>query len=95
VDNGAYVDAVDGIYLRKGPSGKKTPIATVVKTGMDGTTIDPAAVGALTGAILPVTAMGVERDGFRGNALAINASMGTEAAGWAGIYLTTMPAGLR
>ena len=32
--------------------------------------------------------MGIERDGFRGNSLAINASMGTEEAGWAGIYLT-------
>ena len=38
--------------------------------------------------MLPVTEMGIERDGFRGNSLVINASMGTEEAGWAGIYLT-------
>jgi hypothetical protein len=31
--------------------------------------------------------MGIERDGFRGNSLAVNVSMGTEEAGWAGIYL--------
>jgi hypothetical protein len=38
--------------------------------------------------VLPVTEMGVERDGFRGYSLAINVSMGTEEAGWAGVYLT-------
>jgi hypothetical protein len=53
---------------------------------MDGTLIDPAAVD------LPVTEMGIERDGFRGNSLVINVSMGTEVAGWAGIYLTAVPA---
>ena len=36
----AYVNPVDGIYLRKGPG--KPPIAAVVETGMDGTLIDPA-----------------------------------------------------
>jgi len=41
--------------------------------------------------VLPVTEMGIERDGFRGSALAVNVSMGTEEAGWAGIYLTTVP----
>jgi hypothetical protein len=35
--------------------------------------------------------VGVERDGFRGNALVINASMGSEETGWAGTYLTTVP----
>ncbi len=39
VVDGAYVDPVDGIYLRKGPG--KAPIAAVVETGMDGTLIDP------------------------------------------------------
>ena len=92
--DGAYVDAVDGIYLRKGPS-SKTKIAAVVETGMPGTAFDPEAVEPLTNAVLPVTAMGVERDGFRGDALAITVSMGTEAAGWAGVYLTRVPAALR
>ena len=40
---------------------------------------------------IPVTSMGIERDGFRGDAFAINVSMGSEEAGWAGIYLTTVP----
>ena len=59
---------------------------TVVETGMDGTLLDPEAVDA-TGAVLPVTEMGIERDGFRGNTLVINASMGSEETGWAGVYL--------
>jgi len=84
VVNGAYENPVDGIYLGKTPW--KAKIVTVVKTGMDGTLIDPEAVFETTS--LPVTEMGLERDGFRGNSLAINVGMGTEEAGWAGIYLT-------
>lgn len=97
--NPAYVDArplaalaasvIDGIYLRKGPG--NSPMAVLVETGADGTLIDPAAVDPDTLAHLPVTAVGLERDGFRGNSLALNISMGTEEAGWAGIYLTTVP----
>jgi hypothetical protein len=92
VVGGAYVNPVDGIYLRKGPGA--SPITTVVKSGTDGTVIDPEAVyqDEETGpSALPVTEMGLERDGFRGNTLAINVSMGTEEAGWAGIYLTEVP----
>lgn len=37
---------------------------------------------------LPVTTMGVERDGFRRDAVVLNIGMGNEEAGWAGIYLT-------
>jgi len=92
VANGAYVDPVDGIYLRKGPGA--SGIVTVVETGMDGTLLDPEAVydddenPGTPAVMLPVTEMGIERDGFRGNTLVINASMGTEEEGWAGIYLT-------
>ena len=89
-DNNVYVDPVDGIYLRKG-SDKKSPIITVVKTGMEGTQLDAEAVDSDTGTILPVTEMGIEREGFRGNSLVINVSMGTEEAGWAGVYLTSVP----
>jgi len=90
-DTGAYVDPVDGIYLRQGPGA--SPIVAVVETGMDGTLIDPEAVyvdeeNGGSEMVLPVTEMGIERDGFRGNSLAINVSMGTEEAGWAGVYLT-------
>jgi hypothetical protein len=83
---GAYVDPVDGIYLENGPVAPKT--RALVKTGMAGTLLDPEAIDADTGAVLPVTEMGIERDGFRGNTLVINASMGSEETGWAGIYLT-------
>ena len=93
VKDGAYVNPIDGIYLRKGPG--RPPIVTVVRTGMDGTLLDPAAVVPDTGVPIPITAMGIERDGFRGDALAINVSMGSEAAGWAGIYLTSVPRALR
>ena len=90
--SGAYVDPVDGIYLRKGPG--QSPILTLVETGMNGTQIDPEAVyvdeddPSASPVSLPITEMGIERDGFRGNKIAINLSMGTEEAGWAGVYIT-------
>lgn len=96
--DGAYLTPVDGIYLRKGPNA--SPIYPLVKTGMLGTLFDPDSevtiitdeeTGATENVILPVTEMGLERDGFRGRSLAINVSMGTEEAGWAGIYLTKIP----
>jgi hypothetical protein len=87
--NGAYVNPVDGLYLRKGPG--SSAISTLAETGMDGTLFDPGAVDPLTLGHLPVTSVGLERDGFRGNWLAINVSMGTEEAGWAGIYLASIP----
>lgn len=80
--------SADGIYLRKGPGGP--PFATLIETGMDGTLFDPAAFDPLTQAPLPITGMGIERDGFRGRWLVITAGMGTEEAGWAGIYLTAL-----
>lgn len=89
VVDGASVNPVDGIYLRQGPGMSR--IVTVVEKGMDGTILDSEAIVTETGAVLPVTEMGIERDGFRGNSLVINASMGTEEAGWAGIYLTEVP----
>ena len=90
VVDGAYTSPVDGLYLRKGPVTNEA-IATLVETGMEGTLIDPAAIDPLTLLPLPVTAMGIERDGFRGKGLAITVSMATEAAGWAGVYLTVVP----
>ena len=86
VSGGAYVDPVDGIYLARGPGNSR--ISPVVTSGMNGTLLDPRAVDADTGAVLPVTEMGIERDGFRGNALVINATMGSEETGWSGVYLT-------
>ena len=83
---GAYVDPVDGIYLGRGPG--QIQISALVETGMDGTLLDPEAIDADTGAPLAVTEMGIERDSFRGHSIVVNASMGSEETGWAGIYLT-------
>lgn len=83
---GAYVDPVDGIYLRRGPG--QARMITLVETGMAGTLLDPEALDAETGSVLPVTDMGIERDGFRGTSLVVNATMGSEETGWGGIYLT-------
>ena len=69
-------------------------ITTLVQTGMDGTILDPEAVGDdedHTPSALPITSLALERDAFRGGWLAITASMGVEEAGWAGIYLTRTP----
>jgi len=82
----AYVDPIDGIYLGRGPG--RAALATLVESGMDGTLLDAEAVDPDSGEALPVTEMGIERDGFRGSAIVVNASMGSEEAGWSGIYLT-------
>jgi hypothetical protein len=73
--------ATDGIYLTEAP---KTPavVGTLVETGMDGATLDPQAAG------VPVISVGLERDGLRGGWLAIAASMASDVAGWAGVYVT-------
>jgi hypothetical protein len=94
VTAGAYVNPTDGIYHRPSPL---SPISKLVETGMNGIMFDPAAtyqpvdeLGNPVGPLqpLPVTTMGIERDGFRGNTLVLNIGMGNEEAGWAGIYLT-------
>jgi hypothetical protein len=85
----AYLNPVDGIYLRQGPG--QSPIVTVAETGMAGMLIDPQAIDDF-GISLPITEMGLERESFRGNALVINVSMGSEETGWAGVYLTNVPA---
>ncbi len=93
VVNGAYTNPVDGIYLYAGPG--SGPTATVVTTGTKGTLIDPEAVVVnkeTGGSVVPfITGLGIERDGFRGRSLVINVAMGSEDAGWAGIYMTTVP----
>lgn len=89
VVNATYAnDSVDGIYLRRTEGERSFPVVTVVATGMSGTLFDLDAVDPETDAALPVAEMGIERDGFRGNSLAITLGMGTEDAGWAGVYLT-------
>jgi hypothetical protein len=84
--DGVYVDPVDGIYLAKGP-GRAGPV-TLVDTTMDGQVLDPEAPAGTT-----VLELGIEREGFRGDWLAINAAMGVEGGdeeedGMAGVYIT-------
>ena len=75
---------VDGIYMTVvGPTG--TPvIKTVAETGAitNGGMIDPRAEG------IPITALGIERDGLRNGWLAFAASMANELTSWAGVYVT-------
>jgi len=95
IEGGAYVNPTDGIYLWQGPV--ESVRTSLVKTGDAGTIFDPQATYQLLDPAgqpygdflpLPVTAMGIERDGLRGKTLAVNISMANDLAGWAGIYLT-------
>jgi hypothetical protein len=87
--DGVYVDPVDGIYLRKGP-GQGQAIVTVLDTTMDGQLLDPEAPLGST-----ITELGLEREGLRGDWLAISAKMGIEGGeeedDMAGVYLTEVP----
>lgn len=89
-------NATRGIYLREGSTVQK-PLTTVAEVGVTpGTAIDPMApAGSL------VSAVGVERDGFRNGRLVITASMlyvdpmdPDTTLGWAGIYAAPVPADL-
>jgi hypothetical protein len=79
-----------GLYLREG-SRQVFPAVTLAETGITaGQAVDPIAPADSI-----VTALGVERDGFRGDRLAISASMlftdpvdPKITIGWAGIYQT-------
>ena len=86
-------DGKQGIYLRKFLPSGLGDLITLLKTGDPGERVDPLATG------MKVTALGVERDGFRGNWLALSVSMAADAAttqasgedshevtGWAGVY---------
>ena len=79
---------VDGIYITAvGPL--STPgISTVAETGWDATKIDPSCTAT---AVIPITALGIERDGLRNGWLAFAASMANEEAkeaSCAGVYVT-------
>jgi hypothetical protein len=99
-DTNTYVDPVDGVYLTETVGASATRLTTLVRTGMDGTLLDAAAVwddddNPATPAVpLPVAELALEREALRGSWLAIGASMGAEdgdEAGWAGLYVTELP----
>ena len=82
--------AYDGIYVRNGFDAH-TPLLTVVETVVgSGQAIDPMAPANSI-----ITAIGIERDGFRNGHLAVAVSMLYEDAltsvGWAGLYLAHIP----
>jgi len=89
VAGGRSVNPVDGIYLGEGPG--PTRLRALVTTGIPGTRLDPEAFDPESGAPLPVTELGIERDAFRGGYLVIDAGMGNDENGWAGIYMATLP----
>ena len=80
---------VDGIYLR--PAAGTLPLVTVVEIGKTlGQSIDAEAPANSI-----VISAGLERDGFRGNRLALTVGMlyetTEESLGWAGVYVTPVP----
>ena len=94
-DDGVYVDPVDGIYLGRWPGRGRPSIATVLDTTMDGQLLDPEAPEGST-----IAELGLEREGLRGDWLAVSAKMGIavieeeevdEDDDMAGVYLTTVP----
>lgn len=86
-------DGVQGIYLSYGPNPNLDQHDVVVDTATSGTLVDPEAPA---GSI--VSAVGIERDGFRKQNLVLTSSMvapdpedPTKTIGWAGVYLTRIP----
>ncbi len=85
--NKEYIDPVDGLYMANPMVGD--PLRTIIETGMDAAMLDTGIPEAYRGT-LPITGFGLEREAFRGNMLAITATMGNEEFSWGGIYLTNV-----
>ncbi len=83
----APVEGGSGVYLTQGPESGQ-PLITVLDTSTAGPFVDASAP---SGSV--VTAIGIERDGFRGRWLTVNASMldPVTSESWAGIYATRVP----
>ncbi len=86
-DRNEYINVVDGLYMVDVLA--NTGIETLVETGMDGWVLDKS----LAPNQMPITGLGIEREGFRGKILAINAAMANEEEGWGGIYTMTFARG--
>jgi hypothetical protein len=96
-------DGEQGIYLRRFLPTVMGELVKLLKTGDPAAGVDPQAPA---GAV--ISALGIERDGFRGNWLALNVSMlsasdiaiaaaggetSEEDTGWAGIYAARLIGG--
>ena len=83
-----------GIYLNTCSNPAKCSLVTVLDTTTEGTDLDPA-YAPPEGSISKIRELGLEREGLRGDWLAINARMGveggTEEDGMAGVYVTRVP----
>lgn len=80
---GSGLNDEQGIYLATGVA--DAPLVTLIDTDTEGRAIDPEAPeGSL------VTAVGIEREGFRGNYLALSVSMANADESWAGIYVSAL-----
>jgi hypothetical protein len=83
-EDNVYVEVTDGIYLRDVVLG--SVIQSVAETGMDGALLD----SSLPPGSMPITGLGIEREGLRGSNLAITATMANDEAGWGGVYITNV-----
>ena len=76
-----------GVYLSSKPGRQAL---TVIDNRTDGQLVDPEAPAGSA-----VTEVGLEREGLRGDWLAVSAKMavegGTEEDGMAGVYITQLP----
>ncbi len=86
------LDGVDGIYVGQGGGSLPTRLLSVVRTGDAGN----GGFDSTAPAGQVVTSVGLERDGFRGGNLVINAAMldPTTGTGWGGVYSTKVPSAL-
>lgn len=71
-----------GLFLDPGADGNPFE---VLGEGMLGELVDAEAAG------LPITAIAIERDGFRDGNFVISVSMADDEASWAGVYIARVP----
>lgn len=84
VDGSVVAQIQDGIYLADLLS-RDNGVQSLLQTGQDGGMRDPQAQG------MAITALGLERDGFRRGRLAFVANMANEEESWAGISTADPP----
>ncbi len=80
-DKNEYINPIDGLYLAD--AYLRHPQMILAETGMDGNLLD----SELPQGAMSITGIGIERDGFRGNIIAITATMANAEESWGGVYL--------
>jgi hypothetical protein len=79
-----YINITDGIYLSNLTNG--SGLQAILETGMDGALVDPM----LQGNEMMVSGLGIEREGLRGQHLAITVAMANAEESWGGIYMANV-----